>query len=53
MTEEPSTKTGEVSPTTSREEFTKTSHIEKSSSAANRAEPLEINREEALTSREE
>ena len=53
MTEETSTKIGEVSPTTSREEFTKTSHIEKSSSAANRAEPLEINREEALTSREE
>jgi hypothetical protein len=53
MTEETSTKIGEVSPTTGREEFTKTSHIEKSTSAANRAEPLEINREEALTSREE
>ena len=28
MTEETSTKTGEVSPTASREEFTKTSHRE-------------------------
>ena len=53
MTEETSTKTGEVSPTTSRDEFTKTSHTEKSSSAANRGEPPEVNREEAFTSREQ
>jgi len=30
MTEEPPTRTGEVSPATSREESTKTSHIEES-----------------------
>jgi len=44
MTEEPSTKTGEVSPTTSREESTKASQIEMSP---------EVIREEVLTSREE
>ena len=53
MTDETSIKTGEASPTASREEFTKTSHIEKSSSAANRGEPPEVNREEAFTSREQ
>ena len=54
MTEETSTKTGEVS-LTSREKFTKTSQIENHISPpdANRGEPPEVNREEALTSREE
>ena len=54
MTEETSTKTGEVS-LTSREKFTKTSQIENHTSPpdANRGEPPEVNREEALTSREE
>jgi len=50
---EPHTKIGEVSPATSREESTKTSHIETRLSAANGDEIPEVTREEALRSTEE
>ena len=53
MTEDPPTKTGEVSLTTSREKSTKTSHIDRNASDKNGDEPPKVTLEEALTNREE
>ena len=50
MTEETPTKTNEVSPTTNREVSTKTSHIERILSVANREEHPELTQDGALIS---
>ena len=53
MTEDPPTKTQEVSLITSREKSTKTSHRDRNASAKDRDEPSKVIWEEALTIRQE